>query len=518
MRPPSRRAVLMGLAGSCVWLPAFTRRGSGAAEGALVRRMVLLHGGFSLGQEEGVVGGRQHAWTDAAPGAWQTLPFGAASLAPVSDAVMLVRGCGIPGPDPLGGIKPGGVFASTEAFHNHQSPLLTGHRMTGTARASQMAAPSADQVLADHLAGLTPLRSLELASERDSVRADFHTHQRAMSYRRVGDAIAPQMPTTDPLAAYLALTSRLDSPDPAVRSARLDAIRRGRSVLDLVARRVSQLREAYSAEALVAIEQHFDGLRDLEVALSAGLVAAGPTCREAPPEDVEPTDLTAVARAHQRVIALALACDLTLVATLLLTDFQSEVSLRSLGADTDAPMHHTVHDGPLPLFSYVVEWHVARFADLVALLRDTPTETGTLLDDTAVLLCAEGGHGVGHHVADGVTPVHTPLETSHCSGRSDLDVAQARRSGGGRAENSDGRGQGQGVGRRCACAPGGAARPQQTPAAEIRALVSSWRRARVALGCGGWSVGITCAPTGGGEEAGAHHGSSDGSPAADTRC
>jgi hypothetical protein len=64
-------------------------------------------------------------------------------------------------------------------------------------------------------------------------------------------------------------------------------------------------------------------------------------------------------------------------------------------AGWESDMHELTHGaGPLESVSDSVAWHVKHFARLAKKLKDTPdAEGGTLLDNTAMVLTFEGGHG-----------------------------------------------------------------------------------------------------------------------------
>jgi len=56
--------------------------------------------------------------------------------------------------------------------------------------------------------------------------------------------------------------------------------------------------------------------------------------------------------------------------------------------------HELGHSGNgTTAISEVIAWHIDHFAYLVARLRDTPEGAGNVLDNTAMVLLHEGGHG-----------------------------------------------------------------------------------------------------------------------------
>lgn len=414
---PSRRAFLLGSAGACLALPLLEslvpRVARGSEESERRRRLVLVGGAISLGQEVSPGGTPLRGWTPQAPGPLSALPFGAESLAPVRDEVSMLFNGAIPSEGADGVMPAGGRHFNTEAFHFHMSPLLTGHKMTGSIRAAQVVAPSADQVVADALSGLTPFRILTLSTQRAPYVGEKQSIQRFMSFRELAGQVSPVSPSVSPQDVYLELTGAMDSRDPSVRARRLQLLRERRSVLDLVDRRRQQLAARLSGEDRRRVEQHYDHLRDLEGMLSGGLAAVDGTCDEGTlPEQGLSEDFTAVTRQHIELIRMSLACDLTRVATLLLSWWSSEAPLRLLGMSSHSQLHHAVHFGSAEEFEFILEWHAARFADLVKALRETSTPSGTLLDDTALCFIGEGGFGRDPNPTLGVDPNQIPY-TSH---------------------------------------------------------------------------------------------------------
>jgi hypothetical protein len=92
---------------------------------------------------------------------------------------------------------------------------------------------------------------------------------------------------------------------------------------------------------------------------------------------------------------MAFVCDLTRVATVMLTHAQCFMNVSSIlpsGVVTDA--HELGHGtGSRDDHSDMINWHVDQWAYLVRRLRDTPDVNGTLLDNTALALVFEGGVG-----------------------------------------------------------------------------------------------------------------------------
>ena len=95
------------------------------------------------------------------------------------------------------------------------------------------------------------------------------------------------------------------------------------------------------------------------------------------------------------LVHMALACDQTRVASMMITYAQTYMSAQALfGARCD--IHELGHCAGSPgQMSDAVAWHVEHVAYLIDKLRGTPDGDGTLLDNTVLSLVFEGGSIVG---------------------------------------------------------------------------------------------------------------------------
>jgi hypothetical protein len=99
------------------------------------------------------------------------------------------------------------------------------------------------------------------------------------------------------------------------------------------------------------------------------------------------------ARVFADLMHMAFVCDLSRVGAMLYTMAQSHMNVASF---TGEPYdQHELGHAYLgtEVFSDVPAWHLDKFGYLVAKLRDTPEGAGTVLDNCAMVLLHEGGHG-----------------------------------------------------------------------------------------------------------------------------
>lgn len=341
-----------------------------------------------------------------------------APLGALKNEVSVVSGLRIPWAAESGGMIPAG--GRRDAFHvSTVSPLLAGMRSSASTAAAM--GPTSDQLVAGFLAGNTAFPSLAYRVQADwylSVSAaygrDFISYRRDSSNRIV--AIPGQV---SPRQAFNALFGNFTPPgvDAATR-ARIEFEKRSRkSVLDLVRSDTEALLPKLGAADTIRLQRHLDGFRDLERRVDA--IAPPETSRCIKPMDPGADPMVGspqgtngmgentysqnlgYSNEEQRaqlfvdLIHMAMVCDLTRVATLQMTMFQSHLNMFPItGQATDC---HELGHGGVPggtmAVSQGIAWHVKHFARLVQKFRDTPEGTGTMLDSTAMVYLFEGGHG-----------------------------------------------------------------------------------------------------------------------------
>jgi hypothetical protein len=171
----------------------------------------------------------------------------------------------------------------------------------------------------------------------------------------------------------------------------------------------------------IRLEKHFDELRALELRVAS---VPAPTGACAPPSDPGPdpatggdnagsgsdtiatntgySDEDARARLLADLIHMAFVCDLTRVATLQLTVFQSHMNVfpitSQMGTPIRADLHEVGHNGDqnnrgqLPV-SLCLQWHISHYAYLLEKMKQTKEGDGTLLDNSVIVFMPEAGHG-----------------------------------------------------------------------------------------------------------------------------
>ena len=261
-----------------------------------------------------------------------------------------------------------------------------GHSLDGTA-----GGPSIDQALAKVIGNDTKLRSLELGVE--STISDLEPMVTRMSY---GGPHDPRTPLDDPKQVFTRLFG-----DSLASQAEIEALRkRRRSVLDAVLGEFNSVNATLGYDDKQKLERHATAIRDIERQLDIMnmpnancKVPSGPPnvdvkvvdcMRDDPPRPTKClTGFPEIGKAQMDLMVLALACDLTRVASLQWSTAESTTVHSQLGISDE---HHLMsHDikNKAPLMTKVNTWYSEQFAYLLGEMKKvTEAGGGTLLDHT----------------------------------------------------------------------------------------------------------------------------------------
>ena len=253
---------------------------------------------------------------------------------------------------------------------------------------------SVDQFLARGLGSVTRFPSLELG-----VFSDFHQVGGRIVYQGPGRPIAP---VNDPAVVFDRVFGDLGADVGAL--ARLRAERK--SVLDVVGRQFARHAGRVDRQDREKLELHAQAVRDLERRLSIPGASLGGTCRRPPRPVVDATSLVAypdVGRLQMDLLVMALACDLTRVATVMWSHAGPTPGSPWLGFDDG---HHSLsHMGESDLraqakLARLKTWYASQLAYLIAAMKAIPEGDGTMLDHTVIFWCSELSVGPTHSHRD----------------------------------------------------------------------------------------------------------------------
>ncbi len=269
---------------------------------------------------------------------------------------------------------------------------------------------SIDQLIADRFAAETPYRSLELGVlRRGGVGGTNANVWNRMCYRGAGE---PLPPVDDPRAVFDRVFGSGEGPE-------IERRRRTRpSVLDVVRGDLASLRTRAGASDRLRLDAHASAIREIELRLETG-----PMCTAAAPPDLDAgsyAHMPEVGRAQMDLLALALGCGQTRVASLQWTESVGTATFPWLGLSDADVHHHLSHFEPTPdlrarfagesdtdfgVYIRAVQgeklgrigaWFAEQLAYLVDRLEALPEGDGTVMDNTCILWINELGDGQGH--------------------------------------------------------------------------------------------------------------------------
>ncbi len=385
MRKLDRRSILRMLASSALTLPLaglFAKSAAGGLPPTVAKRFIVLY--FPDGIPEPPNGPSQ--WYASGSDTNVTLSTCLKPLASVQSSCCFFRNLSM-GPTDSGS-HPGGA-----------KKLLT-------ATDGGMGV-SIDRHLASTIGASMPFSHVHLGAMALQNNA---SGDKFISYIAPGTTVAPE---DDPVSAFAHIfgsgqTGTTTAPDPSTGS-----------ILDNALADLDDLRTQLGTTEKSKLDLHTQALRDTEKRIQS-LASETPSCTQslASVSSIDETRLYDAAqfpdvlRAQMDLMVQAMACGLTNVGVIQGSEHTSEL-IMSRFANTpmydpnyDMRSHQASHYGVStdPKFaSYVQQrtWIVQQFAYLLSQLAASPEGSGSMLDNTIVLLCSE--------IADGNTHSHDDM-------------------------------------------------------------------------------------------------------------
>ena len=251
---------------------------------------------------------------------------------------------------------------------------------------------SLDQIVAQETAPDTRFTSLQWSAGEPGpcdVGGSSCAYTQSISWT---GAASPLVPTIDPRAAFERLfgsgVDGLEGPAAEIRR------KSKQSTIDFVREDAAALQARLGQADKIRLEDYFDAILELEKALST----SGLQCDANPEPPVPGLQYAERVAAFHQLIKLALQCNQTRILSFMIEFGLSGRSHDFLGAPGG---HHALsHFGDQTgkdRLEIVERWQAEQFAGLLALLRDTPGDSGgTLLDETIVLAIPSMGEGGSH--------------------------------------------------------------------------------------------------------------------------
>ncbi len=268
--------------------------------------------------------------------------------------------------------------------------ILSGGGLIDVLDESSLVLPTIDQVMAQHIGNETLYRSIETGCAGASGKSFNGPNSR-----------------NPPESSAVALYDRIFGPTFREPGDSTVDPRLGlrRSVLDGVLGDIDALKSQVGASDRARLEQHLEGLRDLETRLAR--LEEDPPDLEACSRPVAPVDLSDIDGRPQlresnqimaELVAMALACDQTRVFSHWFCDPVNDL----LFPEASAGHHDLTHNegGDQPQVQANTVFCMEAFGDFVRTLASIPEGSGTLLDNCAVLACSEVSLGQTHSIAN----------------------------------------------------------------------------------------------------------------------
>jgi hypothetical protein len=404
MKPLSRRTLLRGAGGVAVALPFLeamraTRPRSASAAGTPKRYVTWFSSnGFIMDN-----------WQPTGTESNFTLTGTLSALTPHKDNLIFMRGLA----------NEASYIYGPNAHDAACSTMLTGAQLkvgpSGTGRAGHVLdgtsdGPSIDQELARVIGNKTKFASLELGVQ--STTTILEPMVTRICYSGTLGAAKSLPLEDDPKKVF----SRLFM-DANASAAAADALRTKRkSVLDAALRDFERLNAKVGTADRAKLDRHATTVRGIETSLDklggTGLTCTVPT--NPPTANLDPVDclqdgrpakcagdFRTLGQAQMDLLVLALACDLTRVATLQWSTAESTVFHKWLNVKTE---HHLMtHDvGTYKADLITIEtWYAQQFAKFLdAMKSHTDPDGTTLLDSSIILWPNELSEGQSHNRRD----------------------------------------------------------------------------------------------------------------------
>ena len=252
---------------------------------------------------------------------------------------------------------------------------------------------SIDQLIASRIGQNTQYLSLEMGVRTNSGSPTPFESLQVLAYAGAEQPLPSESDPTKNFAKVFANYQLTPSELSLLRSKR-------RSVVDGVHENFASLRSSLGSNDRTRLDNHWDRIREIERQLE---IVTEPSENCAVPTLNLPSgyhyflDAPITANANLDLLVMALACDLTRVAT-----FQVDIDTwEFLPIDTSISLHNRTHLGWASKTNkdWLLEthlWHSQLFASLLAKLAAIPEGNGTLLDNCAVVWLNEMGDASIH--------------------------------------------------------------------------------------------------------------------------
>lgn len=312
----------------------------------------------------------------ATTGASWDLSAELAPLAPVKDYMNLCTGFANHGADD------GYVSGHLEGM-----TVFTGHPLVASGLGYDPGGPSIDQVIADAIGNVTPIRSLQVAVSKANGFASSGSLGTALSFRGEPGALTALPARANPKAVWQSLfggfvgEGELD--DSAVRAAMLDAVRA----------QSEDLRGKVGTVDRARIDAHLEGVAELSQKISA-MAPSCPLPDEPTQENAEPVGAEAITEVNAlmaELVGYALRCDLTRVASVVFVGLAGEIPFTEIGITQTAHLlsHESQHNlVTRERYHEAIVYQMEQLSIFMQALRAIEEPNGLNLLDSTIVYCS----------------------------------------------------------------------------------------------------------------------------------
>ena len=251
---------------------------------------------------------------------------------------------------------------------------------------SHMGGPTIDQLVANVIAGDTPVRAIHVGCDRKLSTADGGTTLAAISHQGPNQ---PEYPEQSPAKVWQQLFGAGQTDDTELRL----------SILDAVKGDLGRLQNRLGSVDKAILDKHLEGVLELEKKLgNISTCEPHPEVTETNP-DIPNQDFTTVNDLMDDLITMAFQCDITRVATNLFLYGASHFHFHMLNQSSFEHHNDNSHAGGDAggRYTAAVQYIMSRLGHLANNLMTTEDPTGgNLLDSTIIYCSSDCGPGWTH--------------------------------------------------------------------------------------------------------------------------
>jgi hypothetical protein len=252
--------------------------------------------------------------------------------------------------------------------------------------------PTIDQLIADAIHTSEPFKSLETGVLPFMGDVNMGTVGGNLAHRGPNDFLPPERDATK-------LFNKLFGTGAPGAPADISSTLR-RSVLDAVLEEAKRLKMTVGSSDAKRIDSHMESLRAIELSLpltgDGGVPQGACTAPTAPPMTL--ADMTAQSRALNRLIAAAVACNLTRVYTHMWSGPRNDNTYPPILINDGHNRLTLIHD--FAHFTQIERYIMSQYADLAQVMKDTPMAAGNVLDHTLIYGVTELAEPTNHIMKD----------------------------------------------------------------------------------------------------------------------